>query len=202
MNILQKYYKEHINEAGCDEAGRGCLAGPVYGAAVIFPPDYYNKDINDSKKLSEKQRINLCKIIENDAISWAVAEIPNETIDKINILNASILSMQTALSKIRTPISYIIIDGNRFNPFSDIPYSTIVCGDATYITIASASILAKTYRDFRMKELHSEYPNYLWEKNKGYPTNEHYIAIKKYGITPYHRKTFLKNYFIYSLNFE
>ncbi len=177
-------------EAGCDEAGRGCLAGPVFGAAVIFPKDYKNKEINDSKKLSEKKRQKIRTIIEKDALAFAVESVDNKTIDKINILNASILSMQKSLSKLKIVPEHIIIDGNRFKPYLDIPFKCIVKGDAKYLSIAAASILAKTYRDEYMSQIHKEFPIYDWLKNKGYPTSYHREMIRKHGISVYHRSSF------------
>jgi len=177
-------------EAGCDEAGRGCLAGSVYAAAVILPPDYKNELLNDSKQLSERKRYLLRSIIENDAVAWAVGVVTAEEIDKINILNASILAMHRALDALKVQPEAIIVDGNRFKPYNDVPYTTIVKGDGKYLSIAAASILAKTYRDDYMKTIAEEYPQYDWKSNKGYPTNKHRAAIKKYGISPYHRKSF------------
>ena len=193
------YYKDKI-EAGCDEAGRGCLAGSVYAAAVILPEDYPNELLNDSKQLTEKKRYQLREIIEHDAIAWAVGIVTPEEIDKINILNASILAMHRALDQLKVRPEAIIVDGNRFKPYyqptangqkqTAIPYTTIVKGDGKYLSIAAASILAKTYRDDYMNRLAEEYPQYDWLSNKGYPTKKHRDAIRQYGITPYHRKTF------------
>ena len=177
-------------EAGCDEAGRGCLAGSVYAAAVIFPKDYQNEDINDSKQLTDKRRHELRAIIERDALAWAVGIVTPEEIDKINILNASILAMHRALDQLKVRPETIIVDGNRFKPYNNIPYKTIVKGDAKYLSIAAASILAKTYRDDYMDQLAEEYPQYDWLSNKGYPTKKHREAIKEYGITPYHRRSY------------
>ncbi len=177
-------------ECGCDEAGRGCLAGPVVAAAVILPLNWSNKIINDSKKLSEKQRNHLRKIIEQEALAWSVAMVDHGTIDKINILQASIKAMHLAIDGLHVAPEYLIIDGNRFQPYKDIPYSTIVKGDGKYASIAAASILAKTHRDELMETLDKEFPAYLWNKNKGYPTKEHRDAIEKCGISEYHRKTF------------
>ena len=183
------YYKGKI-EAGCDEAGRGCLAGSVYAAAVILPPDYQNELLNDSKQLTERRRYELREIIERDAIAWAVGIVTPEEIDKINILNASILAMHRALDQLKVRPEAIIVDGNRFKPYQKLPHTTIVKGDGKYLSIAAASILAKTYRDDYMNGLAKEYPQYDWLSNKGYPTKKHREAIKLYGITPYHRKSY------------
>ena len=183
------YYKGKI-EAGCDEAERGCLAGSVYAAAVILPPDYQNELLNDSKQLTEKRRYELREIIERDAVAWAVGIVTPEEIDKINILNASILAMHRALDQLKVRPEAIIVDGNRFKPYQKLPYTTIVKGDGKYLSIAAASILAKTYRDDYMNQLAKEYPLYDWLSNKGYPTKKHREAIKRYGITPYHRKSY------------
>lgn len=188
--MLKSHYYESLIEAGCDEAGRGCLAGSVYAAAVILPPDYQNELLNDSKKLTAKKRYALREEIERDAIAWAVGIVTPEEIDKINILNASILAMHRALDALKVQPEAIIVDGNRFKPYNDVPYTTIVKGDGKYLSIAAASILAKTYRDDYMKTIAEEYPQYDWKSNKGYPTNKHRVAIKKYGISPYHRKSF------------
>ncbi|MBF1383757.1 ribonuclease HII [Prevotella aurantiaca] len=177
-------------EAGCDEAGRGCLAGSVYAAAVILPPDYKNELLNDSKQLSEKKRYLLRSMIEKDALAWAVGVVTAEEIDKINILNASILAMHRALDALKVRPEAIIIDGNRFKPYQDVPYTTIVKGDGKYLSIAAASILAKTYRDDYMQSIAEEFPQYDWKSNKGYPTKKHRAAIKEFGISPYHRKSF------------
>lgn len=187
--LKSAYYTDKV-EAGCDEAGRGCLAGSVYAAAVILPPNYENELLNDSKQLSERKRYLLRSIIENDAVAWAVGVVTAEEIDKINILNASILAMHRALDALKVQPEAIIVDGNRFKPYNDVPYTTIVKGDGKYLSIAAASILAKTYRDDYMKNIAEEYPQYDWKSNKGYPTNKHRAAIKKYGISPYHRKSF------------
>ena len=187
--LKSAYYTDKV-EAGCDEAGRGCLAGSVYAAAVILPPNYENELLNDSKQLSERKRYLLRSIIENDAVAWAVGVVTAEEIDKINILNASILAMHRALDALKVQPEAIIVDGNRFKPYNDVPYTTIVKGDGKYLSIAAASILAKTYRDDYMKTIAEEYPQYDWKSNKGYPTNKHRAAIKKYGISPYHRKSF------------
>ena len=177
-------------EAGCDEAGRGCLAGAVFAAAVILPADYQNENLDDSKKLSEKKRYQLRDEIERDALAWAVGIVSPEEIDKINILNASFLAMHRALDGLKVRPEAIIVDGNRFKPYNFIPYTTVVKGDGKYMSIAAASILAKTYRDDYMDRLAEEYPQYDWISNKGYPTKKHRLAIAEHGITPYHRKTF------------
>ncbi|MBO7129261.1 MAG: ribonuclease HII [Prevotella sp.] len=188
--MLASHYYEGKIEAGCDEAGRGCLAGSVYAAAVILPPDYQNELLNDSKQLTEKRRYELREIIERDAIAWAVGIVTPEEIDKINILNASILAMHRALDQLKVRPEAIIVDGNRFKPYQKLPHTTIVKGDGKYLSIAAASILAKTYRDDYMNGLAKEYPQYDWLSNKGYPTKKHREAIKLYGITPYHRKSY------------
>ena len=187
--LKNNYYIGKI-EAGCDEAGRGCLAGSVYAAAVILPDDYQNDLLNDSKQLTEKRRYQLREIIERDAVAWAVGIVTPEEIDKINILNASILAMHRALDQLKVRPEAIIIDGNRFKPYNNIPHTTIVKGDGKYLSIAAASILAKTYRDDYMNRLAEEYPQYDWFSNKGYPTKKHRDAIRQYGITPYHRKSY------------
>ena len=204
--LASHYYTGKI-EAGCDEAGRGCLAGSVYAAAVIFPEDYQNEELNDSKQLTDKRRKQLREIIEHDAVAWAIGIVTPDEIDKINILNASILAMHRALDQLTVRPQAIIVDGNRFKPYcptsliprssilvpsssSPIPHTTIVKGDGKYLSIAAASILAKTYRDDYMDQLAIEYPQYDWQSNKGYPTKRHREAIRNYGITPYHRKTF------------
>ena len=194
--MLESCYYEGKIEAGCDEAGRGCLAGSVYAAAVILPPDYQNELLNDSKQLTEKRRYELREMIERDAIAWAVGIVTPEEIDKINILNASILAMHRALDQLKVRPEAIIVDGNRFKPYFEpvdgrqLPHTTIVKGDGKYLSIAAASILAKTYRDDYMNQLAKEYPMYDWLSNKGYPTKKHREAIKQYGITPYHRKSY------------
>ncbi len=188
--MLASHYCNGKIEAGCDEAGRGCLAGSVYAAAVIFPEDYQNAELNDSKQLTDKRRHQLREIIERDALAWAVGIVTPEEIDKINILNASILAMHRALDQLQVRPETIIVDGNRFKPYQQLPYTTIVKGDGKYLSIAAASILAKTYRDDYMDRLAEEYPCYDWLSNKGYPTKKHREAIRQYGITPYHRKTF------------
>lgn len=188
--MLLNHYYEDLVEAGCDEAGRGCLAGSVYAAAVILPPDYKNERLNDSKQLTAKRRNELREIIQRDAVAWAVGVVTPEEIDKINILNASILAMHRALDSLKVRPEAVIVDGNRFKPYRDLPYTTIVKGDGKYMAIAAASILAKTYRDDYMEKLAIEYPQYDWKNNKGYPTKKHRNAIKEYGITPFHRRSF------------
>ena len=179
-----------MTEAGCDEAGRGCLAGAVFAAAVILPDDYHNERLNDSKQLSHRQRMALREEVQRDAVAWSVASVSNVEIDQINILRASILAMHRALDQLQVRPEAVIVDGNRFLPYKDLPFATIVKGDGKYLAIAAASILAKTYRDEEMLRLHALYPQYGWEKNKGYPTAEHRRAIKEYGPTPFHRMTF------------
>lgn len=188
--MLKSHYYEGLIEAGCDEAGRGCLAGSVYAAAVILPTNYKNDLLNDSKKLSAKKRYALRKIIEQDAIAWAVGIVTPEEIDKINILNASFLAMHRALDQLKMRPEAIIVDGNRFTPYQDLPFTTIVKGDGKYLSIAAASILAKTYRDDYMLSLAKKYPQYDWQSNMGYPTKKHREAIRQYGITPFHRKSY------------
>ena len=188
--MLKSHYYEGKIEAGCDEAGRGCLAGSVYAAAVILPENYQNELLNDSKQLTEKRRYQLREIIERDAVAWAVGIVTPEEIDKINILNASILAMHRALDQLKVRPEAIIVDGNRFKPYQKLPHTTIVKGDGKYLSIAAASILAKTYRDDYMNEVAKEYPQYDWLSNKGYPTKKHREAIRQYGITPYHRKSY------------
>ena len=187
--LLNKYYEGKI-EAGCDEAGRGCLAGSVYAAAVILPEGYQNELLNDSKQLTEKKRYQLREIIERDAVAWAVGIVTPEEIDKINILNASILAMHRALDQLKVRPEAVILDGNRFKKYKDLPHTTIVKGDGKYLAIAAASILAKTYRDDYMNKLAEEYPQYDWLSNKGYPTKKHREAIRQYGTTPYHRMSY------------
>jgi ribonuclease HII len=177
-------------ECGCDEAGRGCLAGPVVAAAVILPQNFECTLLNDSKQLTELQREALRPIIEKEAVAWAVAEVDNHEIDKINILNASILAMHRAVQKLATRPEFIIVDGNRFKPFEDIPHQTIVKGDSKYLSIAAASVLAKTHRDELMQTLHAEFPHFDWDKNKAYPTLKHRASIREHGTTGYHRMTF------------
>ena len=188
--MLASHFYEGKVEAGCDEAGRGCLAGSVYAAAVILPENYQNDLLNDSKQLTEKRRYQLRVIIEHDAVAWAVGIVTPEEIDKINILNASILAMHRALDQLKVRPEAIIVDGNRFKKYQDLPHTTIVKGDGKFLSIAAASILAKTYRDDYMNELAKEYPQYDWLSNKGYPTKKHREAIRQYGITPYHRKSY------------
>ena len=188
--MLKNNYNKGKIEAGCDEAGRGCLAGSVYAAAVILPEDYQNELLNDSKQLTEKKRYELREIIERDAVAWAVGIVTPEEIDKINILNASILAMHRALDQLKVRPEAIIVDGNRFKPYQELPHTTIVKGDGKYLSIAAASILAKTYRDDYMNQLAEEYPQYDWRSNKGYPTKKHREAIKQFGITPDHRKSY------------
>lgn len=188
--MLKNYYEQGRIEAGCDEAGRGCLAGSVYAAAVILPPDYRNERLNDSKKLTARQRYALRQDIERDAVAWAVGVVTPQEIDQINILNASILAMHRALDQLQVRPEAIIVDGNRFKPYRDLPHTTIVKGDGKYLSIAAASILAKTYRDDEMVRLAQEYPDYDWQHNMGYPTRKHREAIRQHGITPYHRRTF------------
>ena len=198
--MLASHYYEGKVEAGCDEAGRGCLAGSVYAAAVILPDGYQNELLNDSKQLTEKRRYELREIIERDAVAWAVGIVTPEEIDKMNILNASILAMHRALDQLKVRPEAIIVDGNRFKKYSPplfgggrgevLPHTTIVKGDGKYLAIAAASILAKTYRDDYMNRLAEEYPQYDWLSNKGYPTKKHREAIRQYGITPYHRKSY------------
>lgn len=187
---LEKHYYEGKIEAGCDEAGRGCLAGSVYAAAVILPDGYDNPSLNDSKQLSAAKRKRLRDEIVRDAQAWAVGVVTPEEIDHINILRASILAMHRALERLRVMPEAIIVDGNRFQPYHDLPYATIVKGDGKFQAIAAASILAKTFRDEYMERLAEEYPQYGWQSNKGYPTPRHREAIRQYGVTPYHRKTF------------
>lgn len=188
--MLKSHYYEDLIEAGCDEAGRGCLAGSVYAAAVILPSDYQNELLNDSKKLTAKKRYTLREEIERDAIAWAVGIVTPEEIDKINILNASFLAIHRALDQLKVRPEAVIVDGNRFKPYQDLPSTTIVKGDGKYLSIAAASILAKTYRDDYMLSLAEEYPQYDWQSNMGYPTKKHRQAIREHGITPYHRKSY------------
>ena len=188
--MLLPYLHKDLVEAGCDEAGRGCLAGAVYAAAVILPPDYRNDTLNDSKQLTEKQRYRLREVIERDALSWAVGIVSPEEIDAINILNASFLAMHRAIGNLSIRPQHLLIDGNRFKPYAGIPHTTVVKGDGKYLSIAAASVLAKTYRDDYMDGLGKIYPAYGWQKNKGYPTQAHRDAIRLYGVTPYHRKSF------------
>ncbi|MBO7432714.1 MAG: ribonuclease HII [Salinivirgaceae bacterium] len=188
--MLELNFSGLANEAGCDEAGRGCLAGPVFAAAVILPPDFSNDRLNDSKQLTEKQRYQLRDVIMREAVAYAVAKLDAPQIDEINILNASIKSMHLALDQLKVRPEFIIVDGNRFKPYNDVKYQTIVKGDGKYLSIAAASVLAKTFRDDFMLQIDKEFPQYNWAKNKGYPTADHRAAIAKYGITPYHRRSF------------
>ena len=188
--MLESHYFDGMTEAGCDEAGRGCIAGSVYAAAVILPPDYQNPRLNDSKKLTAKTRRELREEIMSDAVAWAVGVVTPEEIDRINILNASFLAMHRALDALSVRPEAVIVDGNRFKPYRDLPYATIVKGDGKYQAIAAASILAKTFRDDYMDRLAEEYPHYGWHSNKGYPTREHREGIRLHGITPYHRKSY------------
>ncbi|MEO6884428.1 MAG: ribonuclease HII [Bacteroidia bacterium] len=188
--MLEKYFDKKLIEAGCDEAGRGCLAGPVYAAAVILPKNFKDSLLNDSKQLTDKQRKILRPIIEKKAIAWAVGIVDNNEIDKINILNASFLAMHRAIEKLSKKPQLLLIDGNRFTKYKKIPHHCIIQGDGKYLSIAAASVLAKTYRDDFMDDLHAQFPQYNWLKNKGYPTREHREAIRKIGITDFHRKTF------------
>ncbi len=194
--MLEQSLIHGVAEAGCDEAGRGPLAGSVFAAAVILPADFRNELLNDSKQLTKHEREELRPLIEQSAVTWAVAEVTAEEIDKINILNASILAMHRAIAQLTPQPEHIIVDGNRFKPYISpltgmaVPYRTIVKGDGKYMSIAAASVLAKTYRDDYMRRLHEEFPQYGWNRNMGYPTAEHRQAILKYGLTPYHRKTF------------
>ena len=188
--MLKSYYMKNVVEAGCDEAGRGCLAGAVYAAAVILPPDFHNEQLNDSKQLTDRQRRALRTVIEREAVAWAVGVVSPEEIDRINILNASFLAMHRAVSALRVPPQHLLIDGNRFRPYPGIPHTTVVKGDGKYLSIAAASILAKTCRDDYMLRLHADYPAYGWDRNKGYPTAEHRAAIRTHGQTPYHRQSF------------
>lgn len=188
--MLRRGMHTDLIEAGCDEAGRGCLCGPVACAAVILPPDFECEELNDSKKLSEKTRARLRPIIEEKALAWAVVMVSPQEIDEINILNASITGMQRAVAQLKIRPQHLLVDGNRFRPFEDIPHTTVVKGDATFMSIAAASVLAKTHRDELMDRLAREFPGYGWEDNKGYPTKAHKEAIAELGLTPHHRKTF------------
>lgn len=188
--MLLPYKTAGCIEAGCDEAGRGCLAGAVYAAAVILPPDFKNELLNDSKQLTEHQRYKLRPIIEREAVAWAVGIVSPEEIDRINILKASFLAMHRAIEALSTTPEALLIDGNRFTPYPGIPHSCEIKGDGRYMSIAAASVLAKTYRDDYMMQLHSQCPQYRWDENKGYPTRAHCDAIREFGPTPYHRKTF------------
>ena len=188
--MLEPHFYTDLIEAGCDEAGRGCWAGSVYAAAVILPSDYDNPEFNDSKKLTEKKRYLLREQVQRDAVAWAIGVVTPDEIDKINILNASFLAMHRALDQLKVRPEAVIVDGNRFKPYHDLPYTTIIKGDGRYQAIAAASILAKTYRDDYMAELAIQYPQYDWQSNKGYPTKKHREAIKNYGITPFHRRSY------------
>ena len=188
--MLLPYLNPDLTEAGCDEAGRGCLAGAVYAAAVILPKDFRNELLNDSKQLTEHQRYALREVIEREALAWAVGVVSPQEIDQINILNASFLAMHRAVDQLKVRPEHLLIDGNRFNPYPDVPHTTIVKGDGKYLPIAAASILAKTYRDDYMNRLDTEYPAYDWKHNKGYPTKKHREAIALHGTTPYHRMSF------------
>lgn len=188
--MLLPYMNSGVVEAGCDEAGRGCLAGAVYAAAVVLPPDFRNELLNDSKKLTEKQRYALRPLIEEAALAWAVGIVTPQEIDRINILNASFLAMHRAIEQLRVTPQHLLIDGNRFKPYPGIAHTCVVKGDGKYEAIAAASILAKTYRDEYMNELHEKYPMYDWKSNKGYPTKAHRAAIAQYGPSPYHRLSF------------
>ena len=188
--MLLPYLNKDMIEAGCDEAGRGCLAGAVYAAAVVLPVDFQNELLNDSKQLTEKQRYLLREVIEREALAWAVGVVTPEEIDQINILNASFLAMHRAIDQLKVRPEHLLIDGNRFKKYGNLPHTTVVKGDGKYLSIAAASILAKTYRDDYMNHLHQEYPSYDWNKNKGYPTPKHRAAIREHGTTPYHRMTF------------
>ena len=188
--MLQLQYQKKLLEVGTDEAGRGCLSGPVVASAVILPNDFSHPLLNDSKQLTEKQRMLLRPFIEQHAISWAVGYVSPKKIDEINILQASILAMHQSISKLKVTPEFIIVDGNKFNQYRDTPHKTIVKGDAKFMSIAAASILAKTYRDDYMAKIDAEYPHYFWKKNKGYPTKQHRDGIREFGITKYHRKSF------------
>ena len=188
--MLLPYMHENLVEAGCDEAGRGCLAGAVYAAAVILPHDFRNELLNDSKQLTEKQRYALREVVEREALAWAVGVVTPEEIDRINILNASFLAMHRAVDQLKLRPEHLLIDGNRFKKYQDVPHTTVVKGDGKYMAIAAASVLAKTYRDDYMNRLAEEYPQYDWDSNKGYPTKKHREAIRLYGTTPYHRMSY------------
>lgn len=188
--MLLPFLNKDVIEAGCDEAGRGCLAGAVYAAAVILPADFQNELLNDSKQLTERQRYQLRAVIEREAIAWAVGVVTPQEIDEINILNASFLAMHRAIDQLKVRPEHLLIDGNRFKKYGQLPHTTVVKGDGKYLSIAAASILAKTYRDDYMNALHQQHPFYDWDKNKGYPTKKHRAAIREHGTTPYHRMTF------------
>ncbi|MDR2805680.1 MAG: ribonuclease HII [Dysgonamonadaceae bacterium] len=188
--MLLPYLNKRLLEAGCDEAGRGCLAGPVFAAAVILPPDFICETLNDSKQLTEKQRDALRPLIEKEAVDWAVGIVSHREIDEINIFNASLLAMHRALDELKTRPEHLLIDGNQFKNYQNIPHTTIVKGDGKYMAIAAASVLAKTHRDEYMLRLHEEFPYYHWKENKGYPTLKHRKALADFGISPYHRTSF------------
>ena len=188
--MLENTYQQELIEAGCDEAGRGCLAGSVFAAAVILPPDFHHPLLNDSKQMTERQRNILREVIEREAVAWAVAEVTAARIDEINILKASIEGMNIAAANLKVAAEFLAIDGNRFISHTGLPYKCIVKGDGKYADIAAASVLAKTHRDEYMLRLHNEFPNYGWDRNKGYPTREHRLAIREHGLTPYHRLSF------------
>ena len=188
--MLESYHTEGVIEAGCDEAGRGCIAGPVFAASVILPADFRNPHLDDSKKLSAKVRAELRGVVESEAITYGVGLVDEKEIDQVNILNASFMAMHQAVKKLSPVPQHLIIDGNRFRPYGNIPFHCIVKGDAKYASIAAASILAKTYRDEFMEILHNQHPEYMWKKNKGYPTRHHREAVLKYGPSPYHRRSF------------
>lgn len=200
--MLKQYHYKNKIEAGCDEAGRGCLAGPVFAAAVILPKNFKNELLNDSKKLSERNRYKLRETIINESVAWAIGIVDNNEIDEINILNASIKAMQLAVSKLNIIPEHLLIDGNRFKSYKKIPHTCIIKGDAKYMSIAAASILAKTFRDDYMIKLHNEFSNYDWNNNKGYPTKKHRKAILEFGITKYHRKSFKLTDEQLSINFD
>ena len=188
--MLLPYLHEYLVEAGCDEAGRGCLAGAVYAAAVILPKDFRNEQLNDSKQLTARQRYALRRVIEREAVAWAVGVVSPQEIDEINILNAALLAMHRAVDGLAVRPQHLLVDGNRFRPYPGVPHTTVVKGDGKYLAIAAASVLAKTYRDDYMLRLHEEYPQYGWDRNKGYPTAAHREAIAQWGTTPYHRLSF------------
>ena len=188
--MLENTYQQELIEAGCDEAGRGCLAGSVFAAAVILPPDFHHPLLNDSKQMTERARNILREVIEREAVAWAVAEVTAARIDEINILKASIEGMNIAAANLKVAAEFLAIDGNRFISHTGLPYKCIVKGDGKYADIAAASVLAKTHRDEYMLRLHNEFPNYGWDRNKGYPTREHRLAIREHGLTPYHRLSF------------
>lgn len=192
--LLQTFLHPHLLEAGCDEAGRGCLAGPVFAAAVILPKDFYHPLLNDSKQLTEKERMALRPVIEQQAVAYAVASLCNKQIDRLNILQASLKSMHLAVKALQVAPQFLLIDGNRFKPYKKLPHQCVIKGDAIYAAIAAASVLAKTYRDDFMNALHSKAPQYNWQQNKGYGTREHQLALNKFGPSKYHRKSFRLDY--------